>query len=271
MRIFTHNMNELIEQTEAVFFDFDGTLQGFDTHQISSSAIHSLQSLKKNGIKIFIATGRSLDGFPALQELDFDGYIFNNGVICTDGQREIFHISYIDEQDVKQLIDYSIQENLAFSIMKLGHFSINHVNDYAEQAFSFLNIPLPEIADPSLLRRDDITQLNIFVDEEKEHFLVNSIMKNVESSRWMPYFADINPKGLNKMTGVTKMAERFGIDLNRTLAFGDGGNDKPMLAGCGFGIAMGTANTDVKQAANYVTHSADEDGVYKALKYLKLL
>ncbi|MCJ0743879.1 Cof-type HAD-IIB family hydrolase [Pedobacter montanisoli] len=264
-------MHEPLHQTEAVFFDFDGTLQGFDTHQISSSTMRSLHALKKKGIKIFIATGRSLDGFPALQELEFDGYIFNNGVICADDKRDIFHISYIDEWDVKQLIEYSVQEKLAFSIMKLGHFSINHVNDYAEQAFNFLNIPVPEIADPSLLRTDDITQLNIFVDEDKEHFVVNTVMRNVESSRWMPYFADINPKGLNKMAGVAKMAERFGIDLSKTLAFGDGGNDKPMLAGCGFGVAMGTASTDVKQAANYVTHSADEDGVYKALKYLKLL
>ena len=55
------------------------------------------------------------------------------------------------------------------------------------------------------------------------------------------------------------------------MAFGDGGNDKTMLMTAGIGVAMGNANEDVKEIANYVTTSVDENGVLNALKYFNII
>ena len=55
------------------------------------------------------------------------------------------------------------------------------------------------------------------------------------------------------------------------MAFGDGGNDIGMLRHAGIGIAMGNANDEVKAAADYVTASVDEDGIYKALKHFGVI
>ena len=46
----------------AVFFDIDGTLVSFKTHEMPSSAVTALKKLKENGIRCFIATGRGKDG-----------------------------------------------------------------------------------------------------------------------------------------------------------------------------------------------------------------
>ena len=43
------------------------------------------------------------------------------------------------------------------------------------------------------------------------------------------------------------------------LAFGDGGNDIPMLRATGIGIAMGSASDLVKSHADYVTNDVDEN------------
>ena len=63
----------------------------------------------------------------------------------------------------------------------------------------------------------------------------------------------------------------YDIDLSETMAFGDGGNDIPMLKHVAISIAMGNANDDVKEIANYVTNDVEHDGIIHALKHFNLL
>ncbi|MEG0277428.1 MAG: HAD-IIB family hydrolase, partial [Coprobacillus sp.] len=51
---------------KAIFFDIDGTLVSFDTHEIPQSTFDALYQLKEKGIKLFIATGRGKDGLHVL-------------------------------------------------------------------------------------------------------------------------------------------------------------------------------------------------------------
>ena len=62
-----------------------------------------------------------------------------------------------------------------------------------------------------------------------------------------------------------------GILLSQTVAFGDGGNDLPMIRGAKIGVVMGNASQTVKAAADHVTNTVDDDGLYQALKYLKVI
>jgi len=55
------------------------------------------------------------------------------------------------------------------------------------------------------------------------------------------------------------------------MAFGDGGNDTAMLIYSGTGIAMGNAGDDVKEAADYVTSSVDDNGIPAALRHFGIL
>ena len=55
--------------------------------------------------------------------------------------------------------------------------------------------------------------------------------------------------------------------MNRMVAFGDGGNDLTMIREAGIGIAMGNANDVLKQAADYITTTVDDDGVLNALRH----
>lgn len=56
------------------------------------------------------------------------------------------------------------------------------------------------------------------------------------------------------------MCNEFGVYPNDTLSIGDDLNDLGMLDFCGTGVAMGNASDKVKQAADFVTLTNDENG-----------
>ena len=78
-------------------------------------------------------------------------------------------------------------------------------------------------------------------------------------------------KGDTKQKGIDEIIRYFDIKLEDTMAFGDGGNDISMLRHAAIGVAMGNANDDVKETADYITTSVDEDGIQKALKHFGII
>ena len=70
---------------------------------------------------------------------------------------------------------------------------------------------------------------------------------------------------------MDKFISHFGIKLEETMAFGDGGNDIDMIKHAGIGVAMGNARDEVKAAADYVTTSVDDNGILNALIELNIL
>ena len=257
---------------QSIFFDFDGTLQGFENHRISESTAQALRLLKQKGFKIFIATGRNLSSLPEeLNQFKFDGYINNNGGMCSDENRNPFHVEYIPIEDIQALLAYDQKNPFAFSFMTEIGFSINRINDKVEKSFDYFGMKMPDLMNIDEIDLNKVMQMNFFVDEKEEALLMNEVMKNSVSSRWIEYFADINPKGISKMRGIEKIAERLNLDVNQTMAFGDGGNDISMIQGCTIGVAMGNANQSLKDVADYVTTSVDDDGIWNALKHFQLI
>ena len=67
---------------KAVFFDIDGTLMSFKTHQVPATTVEAIRTIQSKGIKTILATGRSINSVDHVKFLDFDGYItFTMGVI----------------------------------------------------------------------------------------------------------------------------------------------------------------------------------------------
>ena len=82
---------------------------------------------------------------------------------------------------------------------------------------------------------------------------------------------DVIPSECGKAVGMRAILQHYGFAREESIAFGDGGNDQDMIAYAGIGVAMGNATPDVKAAADYVTDSCADDGVYTALKHFGLL
>ena len=69
------------------------------------------------------------------------------------------------------------------------------------------------------------------------------------------------PKGLSKGASLLEIAKYYGIDQADIIAFGDELNDETMIEVAGTGVAMGNAVEKIKEIADYITLSNDEDGI----------
>jgi phosphoglycolate phosphatase (TIGR01487 family) len=76
-------------------------------------------------------------------------------------------------------------------------------------------------------------------------------------------------KDVNKATGMHKLAEIMGIEVNNFAAMGDSANDLPMLKASGLGIAVGNAEPDVKAAADYVCRASYGEGAAEGFAWLR--
>lgn len=76
---------------------------------------------------------------------------------------------------------------------------------------------------------------------------------------------------INKATGMDAVIKYFHADIKDTIAIGDGFNDLPMFKKAHLSIAMGNAPQEIKDKANRITTSLDEDGIYHAFKELNLI
>lgn len=269
--IFVSNLGYKKSMIKAVFFDIDGTLVSFKTHEVPQSTIEALDLLRKKGIKVFIATGRHYTSINNLGDLKFDGYVTLNGGYCFAGEDKVIYKHSIPDRDIEALIRYmETEESFPCAFVQEKDIFMNYKDETVEEIFNMLNFPEPPIRPMDEIRGKTAYQLVSFFTAEQEKKIM-TILSNCESTRWNPLFTDVVPAGSSKRVGIDKMLEYFRVPLNECMAFGDGGNDIAMLQHAGIGVAMGNAEDDVKQYADYITDSVDEDGIFKALKHLNII
>lgn len=258
---------------KAIFFDIDGTLVSFKTHTIPENTRQTLKQLRQKGIKLFIATGRPrMLMLNAIGEIEFDGYITLNGVHCfTSTHQDIFK-ECIPREDIERLVTYHYAHpQIPFVFVSGDRWFITSTNPAVEEIARLIEIDVPPIEPIEHALQEDILQIMGYVDKTYEPELFSRILSGCEPMRWHPLFTDIITRGNNKSKGIDKVLAYYGIDLQDTMAFGDGGNDIPMLQHVNIGVAMGNASPQVQAAANYVTASVDDDGITKALQYFGII
>ena len=252
---------------KALFFDIDGTLVSFKTHQVPASTVEALEKAKAAGVKVFISTGRPMaiiDNLAAIEHL-IDGYVTTNGAMSIV-KGEVISCNPIPQDDVQTMVRLSDERNFACVFVTDKHIMVYNPNDLLYYIFKVcLDVKyLPDSLPITTVYEEKVIQITpiINVEEEKE---IMPLLHDCLTGRWHKDFTDITAIGSDKGRGIAQMAAHFGIGIDEVMAFGDGGNDIPMLRKAGIGVAMGNANDTVKAAASYVTTSVDDDGVKNAL------
>lgn len=252
---------------KAAFFDVDGTLVSPRYANVPFSTRQTLNELHRSGIKTFLATGRhalELKQMP-VNSMRFDGYVTLNGQICLDEDKNMFYDSPICKQDIDVMIDAFKSKELPIMLVEKDRMYINFINDIVCKAQADIATPLPDIEEYHGSHL--IYQFIAYCDNEEAQKLIDPL-RNCKMTFWNPNAVDIISKNGGKIRGIQEMLRKYGIRKDEMIAFGDGENDLDMLEFSKIGVAMGNADDKVKEKADYITASVDDDGIQKAIKQI---
>ena len=148
---------------------------------------------------------------------------------------------------------------------------VEHYVSHPSMADYFRNTRYPE---PDL--KGKIKQLGkpldklqgVFCDMKQQAEAIERLRKipDIEITSALGNNLEVNAVGADKGLGLLKLGEILGIKREEIMACGDGTNDSSMLIAAGLGVAMGNAQDCVKEIADYITDTNDEDGVAKAIE-----
>ncbi|MBP1042489.1 HAD family phosphatase [Vagococcus sp. BWB3-3] len=261
-----------------VAIDLDGTLLN-SQHQLLDVNTRALERAKNSGIKIVIATGRSvISAAEILDSMELEGYILAlNGTFIaerTKGQLKVFRQSQLEKENVKKAFKIAQSEQITFVASNERGSDRVVVSEEGEVVQEFL-IQRHDLrcltADEMKNRLTDptINYLKLaFTNQKREKLL--KVKQRLAHEGLPTIFSDAHyieyvPKGINKGTALQFLCDQLGISMDEVLAIGDQENDLELLTMSGIGVAMGNASDKVKACADYVTSTNDEAGVSRAL------
>lgn len=252
--------------------DIDGTLINSD-YKITERTKKALIQAQKGGHKLVISSGRSpsgIEGYAYELEMDkYESYISaQNGTIVVDmktKERVIEHFLEIDL--VREILSYSEDIGIDYMIFRGKQVYSNKMETYKLAEVIEKNQDSEVVLDEDLAKNIAFRPHNILLAQDE-----NTISKPAKklSERFgdqtsqmysETYYYEIMPKDVSKGYALLEIAEYLGIDKENIIAFGDQGNDMSMIQMAGVGVAMGNAIDSLKDAADYITLTNNEDGI----------
>lgn len=266
---FWRQAHKLATMVKAIFFDIDGTLVSFATHAIPQSTLDAVREVRRKGVKVFIATGRPLPFIDNLGPLEYDGIMSVNGALCQTLDGVTIHKSPVDKADLERLIALHSADPFPIACATSDSVFVTEESDKVKAVFGLLDVKATAVRPLEACLDEEVMQIIAFFPVERQAQIMDEVLTGCEAHRWHEDFTDIIAKGNSKSTGIDCILAHYGFSLSEAMAFGDGGNDIPMLSHVPYGIAMGNASDAVKASASFVTDSVDDDGVAKVLSRIE--
>ena len=256
-------------------FDLDGTLLNSEkkiTHA-TKSAIEKAASL---GCKIVLASGRPYQGIVNVaKELRLDklgGYVLslNGGKIISCADNSIIHDVKMDMSFYKEIYDLAKENNVNLMTYEGDDVISEKIDDKYIDIEARIN-GLGKKQVPNLLKQltFEVNKFLMLGDgdylAEVEKKVYDRLHDRLDVYRSEPFFLEILPKGINKAGALETLLKAVGATREELIAFGDGYNDLTMIQYAGLGVAMSNGNAIVKENADYIAPSNDEDGIVEVI------
>ncbi len=282
-----------------VAIDLDGTL--LDSYgQISDKNKIAIKNAINKGAEVVLTSGR---GSTSVKNLALD-IGANNYIICGNGamiydmqKEELMYDNCLSQKKVLQLIEICDENSIYYSIYTKDGIITKNLNynvlfyhqenaNKPDEKKTKINI-VQNIYDYVLSRPDnDYIKFNICDDNniifksiinklkmvkgidvlDVGHMSRKLIKSGTEVFAVEYYYTEITSQNVDKWNAITYLINKLGINENEVMAIGDNINDATMLQNAGLGVAMENSAPYIKEMADVVTSSNNEDGVAKIIE-----
>ena len=273
-----------------IFLDVDGTLCN-EHGVVPPSAIKAIQQARENGHLVYLCTGRAkAELYDFILDIGFDGMILSSGayIIIDD---VVLLDKHLRKEEVIDIIEFFDSHDIHY------YLESNHGLYASEGALNVLHSFVDSLLKDTPSKKEQIMQgMGSFVknmkplnestleDINKISILSNSygfenLIKKYPQYDMIPNTVaefgensgELSIPGITKGSAIQLVLEHLKFDIKNTFGYGDSYNDYEMMAVVAHGIAMGNATPSLKEIADDVTDTHNNDGLYKSFKKYKLI
>ena len=253
------------KKIKVIFFDIDDTLRNSKTGFIPSTIPTVFQQLRDRGILTGIATGRGIFGVvPEIKALKPDFFVTLNGAYIEDKKASVLYSHKIARDRVEEYIAWTKEVGIDYGLVGSHEAKLSRRTEMISQAIDPIYPDLE--VDPDFYQKEDIYQMWTFEDQGDDLTLPESLASTLRMVRWHEHSSDVVSISGSKAAGVAKVVDQLGLKPENVMVFGDGLNDSELFDYAGISVAMGISHDKIKEKADYITKTLEEDGIFDALE-----
>ena len=253
------------KKIKIIFFDIDDTLRNSKTGFIPSTIPTVFQQLREKGILTGIATGRGIFGVvPEIKALKPDFFVTLNGAYIEDKKGNVIYSNKIARDKVEEYIAWTKEVGIDYGLVGSHEAKLSRRTEMISQAIDPIYPDLD--VDPDFYQKEDIYQMWTFEDQGDDLTLPENLSSTLRLVRWHKHSSDVVPISGSKAAGVAKVVDQLGLKPENVMVFGDELNDLELFDYAGISVAMGISHEKIKEKADYITKTLEEDGIFDALE-----
>lgn len=253
------------KKIKVIFFDIDDTLRNSKTGFIPSTIPTVFQQLRDRGILTGIATGRGIFGVvPEIKALKPDFFVTLNGAYIEDKKGNVLYSHKIARDKVEEYIAWTKEVGIDYGLVGSHEAKLSRRTEMISQAIDPIYPDLE--VDPDFYQKEDIYQMWTFEDQGDDLTLPESLASTLRMVRWHEHSSDVVSISGSKAAGVAKVVDQLGLKPENVMVFGDGLNDSELFDYAGISVAMGISHDKIKEKADYITKTLEENGIFDALE-----
>lgn len=248
-----------------LLFDLDGTLLKNDK-TISNNTIAILSKCKERGYIIGISTSRGEQNcFSFFKQFNPDVFITSGGALV---KREKEHLyKAIFSQQRTNAIIAEARRICGMDCEITVDTTDNHFWNYKVDPKSLDNSWGDSIWTDYNDFHEEALKICVEIKDDKKAEMLMEMLFDCDCIRFSDgYWYKFTKKGVTKENAIKIVCDSYKIDLSDVIAFGDDYADIEMLKIAGLGVAMGNAIAEVKEIADVVIGTNDDDGIAKYLE-----
>ena len=253
------------KKIKIIFFDIDDTLRNSKTGFIPSTIPTAFKQLRDKGILTGIATGRGIFGVvPEIKALKPDFFVTLNGAYIEDKKGNVIYSNKIAKDKVEEYITWTKEVGIDYGLVGSQAAKLSRRTEMISQAIDPIYPDLE--VDPDFYQKEDIYQMWTFEEQGDDLVLPDTLASTLRMVRWHEHSSDVVPISGSKAAGVAKVVDQLGLKPENVMVFGDGLNDLELFDYAGISVAMGVSHEKIKEKADYITKTLEEDGIFDALE-----